>query len=222
MIGRANIIEADPSRIDEGVAFVRDQVKPLVDSLPGSRGLGMWANRETGQVVISTVWEDRSALESSEGHVAPLRAEAAKRFGAGPVRVEIAELVLVWQAAPDQPGYWTRSTEMTVPMHKIEDGIAMTRDEVLPDAEQIPGLNTYVLLVNRDTGYSAVNATYRTRAELVASRERARDLRATSVARLGATQPVVREMETIIVGIRGAEIPEQAPSTADRPEQTPR
>ena len=42
----------------------------MVDSLPGSRGLGMCVNRETGQVVVHGAWEYRAALDASAGHIA--------------------------------------------------------------------------------------------------------------------------------------------------------
>lgn len=203
MIGRANILQADPSKIDAGIAFVRDRVQPLVDSLPGSRGLGMWVNRETGDVVVNTVWDDRASLDASEGQVTEVRAEAAKVVGATSVRVELGEPVMVWQAAPDQPGYWSRSVEMDVPQDRVEEGIAIFRDEVLPPVQQIPGVNTVVLSVNRDTGHTLLNVTYRSRADLDAARATAETLRAGIVSRLGAGEPTVREMETTIVGIRG-------------------
>lgn len=203
MIGRVNILEADPSKIDEGIAFVRDRVQPLVDSLPGSRGLGMWVNRETGDVVVNTVWDDRAALEASESRVTGVRAEAAKVVGATSVRVELAEPAVVWQAAADQPGYWSRAVEMDVPTDRVDEAIALFRDEMLSKVQQIPGVNTVVYSANRDTGHTMLNVTYRSRAELDAGRETGNTLRASVVSRLGAGEPTVREMETTIVGIRG-------------------
>ncbi|MGN6243302.1 MAG: antibiotic biosynthesis monooxygenase [Motilibacteraceae bacterium] len=206
MIGRVNILEADPSRIDGGIAFVRDHVQPVVDAEPGSRGLGMWVDRETGEVVVTTVWEDRAALEASESGVAELRAEAARVLGAAGVRVELAESEVVWQADADQPGYWSRAVEMDVPPSRIAEAIALFRDEVLRKVQDIPGVNTIVFLVNRDTGHTMLTVTYRSRAELLASRETAAAMRAGVVGRLGAGEPMVHELETVIVGIRGAVI----------------
>lgn len=203
MIGRVNILQADPSKIDEGIAFVRSRVQPLVDSLPGSRGLGMWVNRETGDVVVNTVWEDRAALDASESQVSDVRAEAAQVVGATTVRVELGEPVVVWQAAADQPGYWSRAVEMDVPKDRIEEAIALFRDEMLAKVQQIPGVNTVVYSANRDTGHTMLNVTYRSKAELDASRETGSALRTSVATRLGAGDPTVRELETTIVGIRG-------------------
>ena len=205
MIGRVNILEADPRKIDEGIAFVRDRVKPIVDAEPGSRGLGMWVNRETGDAVVTTVWEDRAALDASESGVAQVRAEAARVVGATGVRVEVAEAAVVWQAGPDLPGYWSRAVEMDVPPARTGEAIDLFRDEMLANVQQLPGVNTVVYLADAGTGHTMLTVTYRSKADLDASRERADALRAGVVRRLGAGEPVVRELETVIVGIRGPE-----------------
>lgn len=206
VIARVNILEADPDKIDDGIAFVRDRVQPAVDSEPGSRGLGMWVNRETGDVVVTTVWEDRAALEGSESGVAELRAEAARVVGAQGVQVELVEAEVVWQAAADQPGYWSRAVEMDVPKPRIDAAIALFRDEMLAKVTQIPGVNTVVFSADRGTGRTLLTVTYRSRDHLIASRDTAEAMRGGVVARLGAGRPVVRELETVIVGIRGAAV----------------
>lgn len=217
VIGRANMVEADPGKVEEGIAFVRDRIRPVVDSLPGSRGLGMWVNRETGQVVVHTVWEDRAALDGSESRLADLRAEVARVMEARSVRVEVVEPGVMWQAAADQPGYWARHVEMTVPVARVEEGISLFRDEALPAIRQFPGVNTCVLLVNRETGLSMVNVTYRSKDDLEAAQERATALRASMVDRLEGSPPVVWELETTIVGIRGPEPSAPPDSVAGEP-----
>lgn len=203
MIGRVTILEADKDKIDQGISFVRDQVQPLVDSLPGSQGLGMWVNRETGDVVVNTVWQDRESLAASESHVSGVRAEAARVVAAKTVRVEVVEPAVVWQAAADQPGYWSRAVQMDVPVDRIEEAITLFRDEMLAKIKAIPGVNTVVYSADRSTGHTMLNVTYRSKAELDAGREEGKAMRAGVVTRLGAGQPTVRELETIIVGIRG-------------------
>jgi hypothetical protein len=203
VIARVNILQADPARIDAGIAFVRDRVQPVVDAQNGSRGLGMWVNRETGAVVVTTVWEDRAALEASESQVAGLRAEAAGVVGATEVRVELVEPEVMWQVGADQPGFWSRAVEMDVPLPRMQQAITLFRDEILAKIQQIPGVNTIVFSADRETGHTMLTVTYRRRDELAASQETADAMRAGVVGRLGASPPVVRELETVIVGIRG-------------------
>jgi hypothetical protein len=202
MLGRAVIAQGDPAKVDEVVAFVRDRVQPTADSLPGSHGLGMWVNRQSGMVVVNSAWEDESALNNSDEQLAPLRREALELLGAMDVRIEIFEPAVMFQKAPDQPGYWSRATETQSPPELVQDNITLFASELLPAIRQIPGANTVGLVVNRSTGRAVSNVTYASKEALIASRQRAARLREESVERLGAEVTNVMELEVAIVGIR--------------------
>ncbi len=216
MIGRANIIDGDPDKVEAGIAFVRDRVTPSIETSPGSRGLGMWVDRDKGLTVVTTVWEDRAALDASEETAAPLRSEAARLLGATNVRVRVVEPGVMWQAAPDQPGYWSRFVEMEMSPERVPDAIALFRDEALPKIQQMPGINTVVFLTNAEAGLTVLNVTFRSKADLDNSREGGNAMRAAVVQRLGANEPKIMELETVIAGIRGPAIVGQTQS-ADRP-----
>jgi hypothetical protein len=220
MFGRASIIEGDPDKIEAGIAFVRDRAKPEVEATPGNRGLSMWVDRVNGLAVVTTVWEDRAALDSSGETASGLRAEAAAVLGSTNVRVRVAEPAVIWQAAADQPGYWIRSAELEVPRDKIDTAIAGFRDEALPMIQQLPGINTALLLVNREEGLAVLNFTYRSKADLDGSRETGKARRAEFSAQLGAHELSVIEAEAVIVGIRGPEIVGQSQPATDRPAAT--
>src|SRR3954452_22480751 len=116
MLGRAVIAQGHPANVDEVVAFVRDRVVPLVDSLPGSHGLAMWVNRETGMIVVNTAWTDEAGLVGSNEQLASLRSETLQLLGASEARIEVLEPAVLFQNAPDQPGYWSRATETRAPV----------------------------------------------------------------------------------------------------------
>lgn len=103
---------------------------------------------------------------------------------------------MVWQAGADQPGYWSRAVEMDVPPTRTGEAIALFRDEMLANVQQLLGVSTVVYLANPETGHTMLTVTYRSRGDLEASRERADALRAGVVRRLGAGEPVMRELET--------------------------
>jgi len=210
MLGRAVIAQGNPANVDEVVTFVRDRVVPLVDSLPGSHGLAMWVNRETGMIVVNTAWADEAALVGSNEQVASLRSETLQLLGASEARIEVLEPAVLFQNAPDHPGYWSRATETRAPVDRMEENIGLFSSEVLPAIREIPGFNTIALLVNRNEGRMVANVTYTSREELDASRERAARLREESVTRLGAKVTGVMELEVAIVGIRpGIDLPAQ-------------
>lgn len=220
MFGRASIIEGDPDKIEAGIAFVRDRAKPEVEATAGTRGLSMWVDRINGLAVVTTVWEDRTALDASGETASGLRAEAAAVLGSTNVRVRVSEPAIIWQEAHDQPGYWLRSIEMEVPRDRLDEAIATFRDNSLPMIKELPGINTVLLLINREDSVVVLNLVYRTKADLDASRETGKARRAEFSAQLGAHELSLIEAESVIVGIRGPEIVGQSQPAADRPATT--
>ena len=202
MIGRAVIATANPARVDDGVAFVRDEVLPVVAGLPGSYGLGMWVNRQTGEIVVNTVWQDEAAEKASDQRLASLRAEALRRLGATGARVELFEPVVVWQSEPNEVGQWVRAVEVRHAPDRLEEDLAGFRENTLPATRELPGVTGVVLLANRTTGLTVLNVTYRSREEFDASRERGATLRAKALARMGAELEKLTELQVAIVGIR--------------------
>ena len=58
MFGRMSFVSGDATRIDDLITYVKTVVKPATDELAGNYGLGMWVNRDTGDALVMTVWED--------------------------------------------------------------------------------------------------------------------------------------------------------------------
>ena len=220
MIVRTVIATADPAKLDEGVAFIRDEVQPAVDRMPGSYGLGAWVGRATGEVAVSTAWRDQAAQQASDESIASLRAEALRRLGAGEPRIELFEPVLISQSAPGFVGQWTRAVEIRHPVDRLEESLAGFKDSFLPSILEFPGVTLVTLLANRTTGLAVVTVAYPTEAEFAASRDRAERLRA-SVGRRGGTVERVTETQVAIVGLRSpVELPAQGgpvefPANAD-------
>ncbi len=202
MIGRAVIAVGDPTKVDEGVAFVRDEVLPVVAGLPGSYGLGMWVNRQTGEIVVNTVWQDEAAEKASDVQLASLRAEALRRLGADGARIELFEPVVVWQSEPNEVGQWVRAVEVRHAPERLGEDLAGFRELTLPAIQAMRGVTGVVLLADRTTGLTVLNVTYRSREEFEESRERGATLRAEALARMGAELEKLTELQVAIVGIR--------------------
>ena len=66
MYARTNTVRGDPKTIDESVAYIRDEVMPLVQGMDGCIGLSMLADRDSGRCIITTAWRTEEAMRSSE------------------------------------------------------------------------------------------------------------------------------------------------------------
>ncbi|MDQ6773492.1 MAG: hypothetical protein M3024_10960, partial [Candidatus Dormibacteraeota bacterium] len=62
---RMNLLQGDPQKADEGIAFVREKVVPSLRRQNGFRALLQSVNRETGETAVGSVWATRADLDAS-------------------------------------------------------------------------------------------------------------------------------------------------------------
>lgn len=201
---RATTISADPSRVDELISFAAEQVAPACDGLRGSRGLSMFVDRTTGTCTISTAWETEQDRDDSDSALRPLRSRAGELFGAAPA-VELLEMVVLDRRRPAEPGFWARTTRVSIDPVHVDDAIDAYGATTLPALELMDGFCSAVLLVDRAAGAGVSTVVFDTRTALEASRPAADEIRRTSAAKAGAEIVDVRESELVLAGIRAPE-----------------
>jgi heme-degrading monooxygenase HmoA len=74
---RVNDVPASLARIDAALAWTRDTALPKVKSLSGYRALLVSANRTTGRMLISSVWDSAADRQASEAGISGLRGQLA-------------------------------------------------------------------------------------------------------------------------------------------------
>jgi len=202
MFVRATTIHADLARLDEGVAFVRDSVVPAVATLPGTLGLTMMVDRETGTTSVSTAWETEQARADADELLTSLRAKAARLMGGGTPVTELFELVAIDRLRPAQPGFWSRVTRVTIPPSDVDDAIDAYTSSIVHDLRLLDGYCSAVLLVDRAKGVGAVIVTFDNKTHVEATRDQAAAIRRTGLQKAGAEIGEVREAEIVIAGLR--------------------
>ena len=199
---RATTIHGDPARFEDGIAFVRDRIVPVVDSLPGSLGTSMLVDRDTGVASVTTAWTSAQARAASEDVLGAQRAEAAALFGGGPPTTELLELAVLDRRRDAAPGFWCRTTRVRIDPHRIDSAVDAYAASILPELALLDGYCSAALLVDRMTGFGSVSVTFDSRAALEASRGPAERLRVAGSAQAGAQVTDVRESELVLAGIR--------------------
>lgn len=201
MYVRANMLTADPAKIDGGIRYVQERVMPALDGIPGSRGLSMSVNRETGKGALVTWWADLESLRASEEKVAPLRAEGAEILG-GTLAPRVLEVVDRQVRQIATPGCWNRVTALDMSSGDVDKAIETFRTSTIPALEAMDGFCAATLSVDRESAQAVAVTVWRDREALEASRERASGLRDEVVGKAQGRVTSVDEYEIVLFSIR--------------------
>lgn len=159
---RSIIFLGKPANIGAGIAFVKDEVVPLLDETPGCRGLSLLADRETGQCIATSSWDSEAAMLDSNEQLRPIRDRGRDVFG-GSMQVD------EWQIALMHRTHHGESCRVSWLQGDVDSLIEAFRATILPRLEQTRGFCSASLLVNRSTGLGCATTGWETRAAMEAA-----------------------------------------------------
>lgn len=90
---RTTTLQADPSKVDEGIAAFKEKVVPVIKQQQGSRTAFFFVDRKSGKVFAGSSWDSQKELEKSEEKITSLREETVKKTGGTNPKVEAFEIV---------------------------------------------------------------------------------------------------------------------------------
>jgi hypothetical protein len=90
---RMTRVHLDLSAVTDGLAFFGDTVMPAVSAVPGFCSAELLIDRDSGNGIVVTVWNDTDDADRGERALAQLRDTAEVRVGAKFVRSEAYSLV---------------------------------------------------------------------------------------------------------------------------------
>lgn len=206
MYARSTSIQAQASKIDAGIAYVRDEVMPALQDMDGYVGLSLLVDRESGRCIATSAWETEDALRTSTDQAAPLRDRASEIFG-GDVTVEPWEIGVLHRDHRSNEGACVRATWLKMPPDQTDRAIEFYKTSVLPSLQDLEGFCSASLMINRSSGRGVSSATFDSRDAMDRNREQAKELRNTRTRELGADIIDVGEFELAIAHLR---VPEMA------------
>jgi quinol monooxygenase YgiN len=205
MYARSTTIMGDPARLDDGIAYVRDDVMPTITAMDGCLGLSMLIDRDTGQCIVTSSWDSEEAMQASNLHLAPMRMRGGQIMG-GPPEVDEWEVAVMHRDHPAPAGSCCRVTWMRLNHTDIDRDIDLYRAAMLPEMESIEGFCSASLLVNRALGRACNTTTYDSREALDASRERSWTIRDAGVREAGVDVLDVVECDLVLAHLRLPEL----------------
>jgi heme-degrading monooxygenase HmoA len=146
-------------KIDDGVAFVRDNAVPVLQEQKGYRGVTASADRDGGVLGVLTVWETEADREASFGPLAEIRQQGLDLVG-GELKVESFEELVVEMASPPPVGSALMVTPISMDPAKVDENLGFFKREVLPRIAAAPGFRALRNMMDRETGRGLVGSAW--------------------------------------------------------------
>jgi heme-degrading monooxygenase HmoA len=156
---RTTTMEAIPSSVEAGTAYVRDTVMPLLKGLEGYVGLSLLADRSSGRCITTSAWESEDAMRASAQAVQDVRSRVAEIFGGGTPTIEEWDIAVLHREREAGEGACVRVTWANVNPDQVDVGIEVFR-AALPAMQELEGHCSASLLVNRATGRGVSSVAY--------------------------------------------------------------
>jgi quinol monooxygenase YgiN len=203
---RTTTIQADRSKVEDGIARVRDQVFPAVTAMDGCVGMSLLVDRESGRCIATTAWESEAAMQASAEQVKPLRADAQEGMGTTSSEVATWEVAVMHRDHATPDGACARVTWLSGDEGLADRAADSYRMVILPTIQEWDGFCSASLMISRETGRIVGTVTFETRAQLEATREAARGLRGKAMEHMKATVDDVAEMEVAMAHLHVPEL----------------
>ena len=171
------MITTDHLTAGEWVQYIESEVRPAVESEPGSLGLSLLARSEPGVAVLESFWASHDALRASEQAATALRGELARRTG-GQVPVEEYRVGVFQREVALRGGEAARLTRIKVTPSAVDDVIETFGDTAVPLLAESSGFYGALLFADRDSGHLISETVWRDAQARAASPSTAEVIRA--------------------------------------------
>ena len=207
MYARTTTVRGDPRAVDDGIAFIRNDVWPMVERMDGCIGMSMLADREAGRCIVTSAWASEDALRASADQVQESRRQAAEVLRADAVDIAEWEIAVLHRARPAGDAACVRGTWLDVPAGHVDEMVDAFRMSLLSRLEDLPGFCSVSLLVDRPGSRGVAAVTYEDRAALERTREQGAALREEFSRAMGARITEVAEFDLVMAHLH---VPEMA------------
>ena len=202
---RSSTFLAQPGSIDEGIAYVQDEVMPAAMAEDGCIGMSMICDRDSGCCIATSAWSTEEAMSSSEQKMQPMRQRGAEIFGVEPT-VDRWEIAVLHRHAMSGEGACVRCTWFSMDADGLAHAIDTYRMATMPALEEMDGFCSASLMVDRASGRAVSSATFASREAMVASRSAAEGLRTRAAEQFGATVADIREFDLALAHLHVPEM----------------
>ncbi len=154
-------------KIDEGIRIFRDSIVPEAQKQKGFRDILLLLDRATGKFVVYALWESEADLRATEasGHYQTQVARLASLMVGQPTR-EICEVTVNELSALKTGSLHGRVTTAMFQQGKIDEGIRIIRDSIVPEAKRQRGFDGLLSMLDRAMGKGTLLTLWESEADL--------------------------------------------------------
>ena len=91
---RMTTLQVDPSKVEEGIRFFREQTLATARQQRGFQGARLLVDRQAGKAYAVTLWESEEAVRAAEGAMNQTRSQGVQALGATHMTTEVLELAV--------------------------------------------------------------------------------------------------------------------------------
>jgi quinol monooxygenase YgiN len=204
---RTTQLQADRSKVDDGIAYVRDEVIPAVTAMEGCVGMSLLVDRESGQCIATTAWQTEEAMAATADRVRPVRERAEQILGASTSDVDQWEVAVVHRDHASPEGACARVTWVSGATGGADRVVDVYRMAILPRLQELEGFCSASLMTDRMTNRAVGTVIFDSREALERSRDATAAIRGAAMAEMGANIDRVGEMEVALAHLH---VPEMA------------
>jgi heme-degrading monooxygenase HmoA len=185
---RSTTFHGRPGNLEAGIAFIKNEAGPMLDKMAGCRGLSLLVDRETGQCIATSSWENEAAMRASDEPLRPIRDRGRDIFGGS---MQLDE----WQIAVMHRTHHGECCRVSWLQGDLDALTETFRVGILPELERTRGFCSASLLVNESTGLGCASTAWETRAAMEASRSAAEAMRSRAASDAGGEIVEVHEYD---------------------------
>lgn len=188
MHARSTTFHGRPGNVDAGIAFIKNEVGPMLDQIEGCRGISFLVDRESGQCIATSSWESATAMQKSDDELRPMRDRGREILG-GSMQADVWEIGAMHRT---DHGQFCRVSWIEGDLEALTETF---RVALLPQLDEVPGFCSASLLLNRRAGLACVTTAWESRAALEASSTLANEMRNRAAGDAGGAILDVQEFE---------------------------
>lgn len=206
MDARSTTIMAQPDRIDDGIALVKDEIMSMMGRIDGCIGLSLLVDRASGRFIATSSWDSEEAMRASDEQIRPLRQRLLDTLGADDLEVQEWEIAMFHRDHQSPEGACAVVTWARPRSGQLDAAVDAFKTDVLPQIENEEGFCSASMLVDRQGGMLCGTVSFESMAAVERSRRSTAERRARMAERTGLEFVDVMECELAFHHLRVPEL----------------